>query len=305
MSPGLALPPFAIRARGNPCGVRLVPLDRPLVMGVVNCTPDSFSDGGRLADAAAAIAHGQALWRAGAEILDVGGEATNPRAQPVSAAVELDRVVPVVAGLAAGTDALISVDTTKAEVARAAIAAGADLVNDVSGGRFDPDILEVCAEAGVGYVLGHLRGRSLAEVFAAEVAPSLAEVGDELAERLAAAPAALANRIFVDPGLGFGKGADPAGNLALVAGAGALAARLGRPIVIGASRKRFVAATLTAAGVTVDADALDRASVGVSLAAIAAGAHVVRVHDVAGLRAALVGFCAAAPSFVATSRPAV
>ena len=149
-----------VRARGNPCAVRTLGFDPPLIMGVVNVTPDSFSDGGRLADAAAAIAHGQALWQAGADILDVGGEATNLRARPVPAEVELARVLPVLVGLAATTGAVLSIDTTKAAVARAAIAAGADLVNDVSGGLFDPDIVAVTDDAGVGYVLGHLRGRS-------------------------------------------------------------------------------------------------------------------------------------------------
>ena len=263
-------------------------------MGVVNVTPDSFSDGGRLADAAAAIAHGQALWAAGADLLDVGGEATNLRAAPVSAETEWARIEAVVTGLAATTDALISVDTTKAAVARAAIVAGADVINDVSGGRFDPAIVDVAAEAGVGYVLGHLRGASLAEVFAAEAPIGFDDVRAELAAAVAALPSALVARTFIDPGLGVGKGADPATNLALVARAGELAAAIGRPVVIGASRKRFLAATLTAAGVAVDPAALDRATVGVSLAAIAAGAHVVRVHDVVGLRAALVGYAAAA-----------
>ena len=246
----MTLPPFAIRARGNPCAARLVPLaapgssSAPLVMGVVNVTPDSFSDGGQLADAAAAIAHGQALWAAGADLLDVGGEATNPRAAPVSAEVELARVLPVIAGLAATTGALISVDTTKAAVARAAIAAGADLVNDVSGGLFDPDIVAVTDDAGVGYVLGHLRGRSLAEVFAAEAPLPWTAVRDDLGERVSRLPASLVNRTFIDPGLGFGKGSDPAGNLALLTHAGALAAAVGRPILVGPSRKRFLARLL-------------------------------------------------------------
>lgn len=299
-------PPFAIRARGNPCGVRVIDFGEVVVMGVVNVTPDSFSDGGRLADAAAAIAHGQQLWQAGAHILDVGGEATNPRATPVSAAVELARVLPVIRGLAETTDALISIDTTKAEVARAAIAAGADLVNDVSGGLFDPEILAVAADAGVGYVCGHLRGTSLAEVFAAERGDprrlGWREVADELAARLAAMPDALRRRTVVDPGLGFGKGAAPAANLALLAHAGDLGAALGRPVLVGPSRKRFLAALL---GPAPGPGALDDATVGACLAAIARGAHAVRVHDVARLCAALRGFDAVARSFVASRDGAV
>ncbi len=260
-----------------------------VVMGVVNVTPDSFSDGGALADAAAAIAHGRALWQAGAHILDVGGEATNPRATAVSAEVELARVLPVIRGLAGTTDALISIDTTKAVVARAAIAAGADLVNDVSGGAFDPDILAVADDAGVGYVCGHLRGASLAEVFAAERTVSWREVADELGARLDAMPPSLRRRTLVDPGLGFGKGADPAANLALLAHAGDVAAALARPILVGPSRKRFLARLLGAAPTPA---ALDDATVGACLAAIAAGAHAVRVHDVARLCHALRGFAA-------------
>lgn len=292
-------PPFAIRARGNPCGVRVVDLGEPLVMGVVNVTPDSFSDGGRLPDAAAAVAHGRALWQAGAHLLDVGGEATNPKAAPVPAAVELARVIPVIRGLAEGTDALLSIDTTKAEVARAAIAAGADLVNDVSGGLFDPAILAVADEAGVGYVCGHLRGDSIAAVFAAEPgarALDWREVADDLAARLAAMPEALRRRTFVDPGLGFGKGGDPAANLGLLAHAGDLGRALGRPVLVGPSRKRFLARLL---GGAPDAAALDDATTGACLAAIAAGAHAVRVHDVARLVPALRAF-AAVRSFVAT-----
>ncbi|HVV87659.1 MAG TPA: dihydropteroate synthase [Kofleriaceae bacterium] len=296
-------PPMGIRPRGNPCGVTVLDWAEPLIMGVVNVTPDSFSDGGRLASAEAAIAHGVALRAAGAHILDVGGEATNPRARPVPAEVELARVLPVLEGLAARTDALLSIDTTKAEVARAAIAAGADLVNDISGGAFDPAIVEVADQAGVGYVCGHLRGTSLAEVFAAEghaagggpAAPiGWREVADELAARLASMPEALRGRTIVDPGLGFGKGGDPA-NLALCAHAGDLAAALGRPVLVGPSRKRFLARLLgAAASADADADAvralLDAATVGACLAAVSAGAHIVRVHEVTRLRAALVAF---------------
>jgi len=288
----IPLAPFAIRARGNPGGVRVIDWNQPLVMGVVNVTPDSFSDGGHYTAATAAIDHGRDLWAAGAHILDVGGEATNPRATPVSTEVELARVLPVIRGLADGTDALISIDTSKAEVARQAIAAGADLVNDVSGGRFDPDILEVAHDGGVGYVCGHLRGGSLAEVFAGEAdgrAPlDWREVADDLQARLDAMPEALRRRTVVDPGLGFGKGGD-ASNLGLLAHSGDLARALGRPVMVGPSRKRFLARLFAVPG---SPALLDGATVGACLAALAAGAHAVRVHDVAGLCAALRGYAA-------------
>jgi len=269
------------------------------VMGVVNVTPDSFSDGGHYFDVDVAVAHGLQLLRDGADILDVGGEATNPRAQPVAQDEELRRVLPVVAGLAA-VGATVSIDTTKANVARAAVAAGARIINDVSGGLFDPVMREVIGDAT--YIAGHLRGRSIAEVFAAETPAARSingsgevpggprgldwrTVADELAERLAALPAGARMRAWVDPGLGFGKGVDPEVNLALLRHCGDLGARLGRWVVVGASRKRFVR---RAFGVPDhDLAALDAASVTASVDAIRAGANVVRVHNVALLRAAL------------------
>jgi len=267
------------------------PVHRVLVMGIVNVTPDSFSDGGQYLDAGAAVAHGLQLLRDGADLLDVGGEATSPRATPVTADEELRRVLPVVEALVAA-GATVSIDTTKAIVARAAVAAGARIINDVSGGLFDPDMADAIGDAT--YIAGHLRGRSIAEVFGAERVAAEAPgarpldwqtVADELADRLAALPAAARNRAWVDPGLGFGKGADPAANLALIRHSGDLGARLGRPVVVGPSRKRFVR---RAFGVRDDdVTALDAASVSASLAAVAAGANVVRVHNVALLRAAI------------------
>jgi dihydropteroate synthase len=262
-------------------------------MGVVNVTPDSFSDGGHYLDADAAVAHGLALLRDGADILDIGGEATNPRARPVTVDEELRRVLPVVERLTAA-GATVSIDTTKAAVARAAVAAGARIINDVSGGLFDPEMRDVIGDAT--YIVGHLRGRSLAEVFAAETPAGSRgawprawidwqTVADELAARLADLPDGVRERAWVDPGLGFGKGADPEANLVLLRHSGDLGARLGRPVVVGASRKRFVR---RAFGVRDDdIAALDAASVAASLDAIRAGANVVRVHNVALLRAAL------------------
>ena len=259
---------------------------RVLVMGIVNVTPDSFSDGGQYLDVETAVAHGLRLVADGADILDVGGEATNPRAAPVSADEEMRRVLPVVARLAAA-GATVSIDTTKAVVARAAVAAGAQIVNDVSGGLFDAAMRDAIGDAT--YIVGHLRGRSIAEVFAAErpgAAPlTWQTVADELLARLADLPSAARDRAWVDPGLGFGKGADPLTNLTLLRRAGDLAVRVGRPVVVGASRKRFVR---RAFGVDDhDLAALDAASVAASVDAIRAGANVVRVHNVALLRDAL------------------
>lgn len=271
----------------------------PLVMGVVNATPDSFSDGGRYLDPEAAIAHGVALLRAGADLLDVGGEATNPRAVPVDAAEELRRIDPVIRGLVAA-GATVSVDTTKAAVARAAAAAGAAIINDVSGGLFDPEMSSMLAGFGGTYIAGHLRGRTLAEVFSVERTPGAAitwrEVAAELADRIAALPASLRGRIWVDPGVGFGKGGDPEVNLALLRHAGDLGRAVGCPVVVGPSRKRFVrrliarganASAEAEAMAAVTLDQLDAASVAASLGAWRAGANVVRVHNVALLRAAL------------------
>ncbi len=259
-------------------------------MGVVNTTPDSFSDGGRYAAADAAIAHGLALMGAGADILDVGGEATNPRAVPVDAATELARVLAVIAALVAA-GARVSIDTTKAAVARAAIAAGASIVNDISGGLFDADMAAVLAASDAAYIAGHVRGRTLADVFGAEGAPpTWQEVASELAARVAALPPAVRARTWVDPGIGFGKGSDPAGNLSLIAHAGDLARITGRPVAIGASRKRFLCVLLEAAAIRPTEAALDDATVGASLAAVHAGATMLRVHDVARMRAALVSF---------------
>ena len=263
-----------------------------LVMGVVNVTPDSFSDGGEFATAEAAIAHGRALRADGADILDIGGEATNPRAEPVSADVELARVLPVIAALAGEGGAKISIDTTKASVARAAVAAGATIVNDVSAGLFDPDMGRTMAElvgGGVTYIAGHLRGTTLAEVFASEGTIGWRRVAAELADRLASLPETVRANSWVDPGIGFGKGSDPEGNLELLRHAGDIGRELGVPVVVGPSRKRFLRRLLGPLGPGRDADplALDVASVAACLGAVRNGALVVRAHNVALLRAAL------------------
>jgi dihydropteroate synthase len=259
----------------------------PLVMGVVNVTPDSFSDGGRYLDAAAAIEHGLALLRDGADLLDVGGEATNPRAAPIEASEELRRVLPVIEALSAA-GATVSIDTTKAAVARAAAAAGASIVNDVSGGLFDPAMPEALADLGdVTYIAGHLRGATLAEVFAPERAgapPTWPEVARELEQRLAALPPEVRARAWADPGIGFGKGADPEANLDLLRHAGDLRRAVRRPVIVGPSRKRFLRRLV---GGDPDAAALDAATIAACLGAVRGGAQVLRVHNVALLRAAL------------------
>ena len=263
------------------------PARRPWIMGVVNVTPDSFSDGGRYLASAAAIEHGLQLVADGADLVDVGGEATNPRAEPIGAAEELERVLPVVEGLTA-KGVVVSIDTTKAEVARAALAAGATIVNDVSGGLFDPAMWDAAAGAEA-YIAGHLRGTSIAEVFAREAGPppTWREVADELAARVAAMPPALAAKTLVDPGVGFGKGGDPATNVSLLRHAGDLARIVGHPVVVGPSRKRFLRSLLGNAPAPTEA-ALDAASVGACLLAAHSGAHVLRVHNVALLRPALI-----------------
>jgi dihydropteroate synthase len=266
-------------------------------MGIVNVTPDSFSDGGEFLDPERAIAHGVQLAADGADILDVGGEATNPRATAVTAEVELARVLPVIRGLAARLpNVRLSIDTTKAAVATAAVAAGALIVNDVSGGLFDPrmrDALAAMPEKVI-YVAGHLRGRTLAEVFAQEAQVTWEQVAEDLLARLRALPPAVARRAWIDPGLGFGKGSDPDVNLRLVAHAGDLSRAVDRPIVVGASRKRFVRRLLAdqwadriSPMLEPSGDpnlSLDIASEVVAATALEAGAHVIRTHNVALLR---------------------
>jgi dihydropteroate synthase len=218
---------------------------RPRIMGIVNVTPDSFSDGGLYADTASALAHGRDLLEDGADILDVGGESTRPGATRPVVAEELDRVVPVISGLAA-LGAVVSVDTMRAEVAAAAVEAGAQIVNDVSGGLADPAMLEVVAACGATYVAMHWRAHSdrMAD-FATYDGPGgvVGAVVRELGERLEAAVAAGIDpdRVVLDPGLGFAKRGEH--NWELLAHLDAVAA-LGRPLLVGASRKSFLGALL-------------------------------------------------------------
>ena len=250
--------------------------DRPLVMAIVNVTPDSFSDGGRLTTAEAAIAHGLTLVEQGADWLDVGGESTRPGAAPVAEAEELDRVIPVIEGLAARWRGPISIDTLKPGVARAAVGAGASMWNDVSALNGSPESLATAADLGCAVCLMHMRGEPRTMQDAPTYEDVIAEVIDALAARAEAAMAAGVPRaaIWLDPGLGFGKTA--AHNLALTAHLDRLAA-LGFPVLYGASRKRTIQAVdLTAT------DPRDRlgGSLALALEASRRGAAMVRVHDV-------------------------
>jgi dihydropteroate synthase len=250
------------------------------LMGVVNVTPDSFSDGGLYLDPEAAIAHGEELARDGAEILDVGGESTRPGAEEVSLEEELRRVEPVVAGLAAGA-AAISIDTSKAAVAAAALAAGATIVNDVTALRGDPEMASLCAERGATVVLMHMLGTPRTMQDEPRYADVVADVEAFLGERLEAATAAGIGeeRIWLDPGIGFGKTA--AHNLELLRRLGELR-RLGRPLVVGTSRKSFIGRVDGS-----DAGARLGGTIASSVLAAAEGADVLRVHDVAELRQAM------------------
>jgi dihydropteroate synthase len=261
--------------------------DRPLVMGIVNVTPDSFSDGGRFSSPALAVAHAESLLAEGADILDVGGESTRPQgAQFVSVEDEMRRVIPVIRALVtAHPDVLISVDTVKASVAEAAIQVGARIINDVSALRLDPAMAAICASSGAGIVLMHSRGgvTDMATYAHADyegdvVDVVLEELGAQISRALQAGIAR--ECIAVDPGIGFSKRA-PASLRML--GCLHRLAELGYPVIVGASRKRFVG-ELT--GETV-AERRVYGSVGAAVAAFERGAHILRVHDVGPTRQAL------------------
>jgi dihydropteroate synthase len=249
---------------------------RALVMGVINVTPDSFSDGGRLTDVAAAIEAGVRMVEEGADLLDVGGESTRPGAAPLGDAEERRRVLPVIEGLAGRVRVPISIDTYKASVAEAAVDAGAALVNDVSGLRYEPALAEVVAQKGVPIVLMHTRGRSQQMYERASYLDVVGEVLDELRESMAFATTAgvAAERVIVDPGLGFAK--DAAQSYEILARLDEFS-ELGRPLLVGPSRKSFLARPLGAAVPPAERDWATAAAVAAS---VLAGAHIVRVHAV-------------------------
>jgi dihydropteroate synthase len=248
---------------------------RTLVMGVLNVTPDSFSDGGAFADPARAVAHALALEAAGADIIDVGGESSRPGSDPVAPEEETRRVVPVVRELAGLLRVPISIDTTRASTAHAAIEAGASIVNDISALRFDPEIAGVAARAGAGLVLMHMRGDPKTMQTLAPSADILEEVEGQLLEAMTVAEehGVPFESIVLDPGIGFGKTVDQ--NVELIARLGRLA-RLDRPVLVGTSRKSFL-------GKLTGRDTAERlpATVASVAAAVLRGAHIVRVHDVA------------------------
>jgi len=253
---------------------------RPLLMGIVNVTPDSFSDGGLAFEPEAAVRHALGLAAAGADLLDVGGESTRPGADPVPEAEELRRVLPVLQALRPQVDVPISIDTTKASVARAGLDAGCDLVNDVSALRFDPGMLPLVVERDCGVVLMHMQGTPRTMQDAPRYDHVVAEVGAWLAARLEVATAAGidSERVLLDPGIGFGKRFED--NLALLGGLERLRVAGGRPLLVGASRKAFLGRLLDAPR--------PAARLAGDLAVVAhcraARVGVLRVHDVAAVR---------------------
>jgi dihydropteroate synthase len=259
-----------------------LPLDRPLIMGIVNITPDSFSDGGQLANAEAAIAHALKLEEEGADILDLGAESTRPGSDAVSVDEELRRLMPVIEALAGRTNARLSVDTRKAEVMRRAAAAGADILNDVSALEFDPEAMEAAADSGLTIILMHALGDPKTMQVDPRYGDVTIEVYEYLERRIEAAEAAGIDRsrLVADPGIGFGKTLQH--NLQLMAEL-SMFHGLGVPVLLGASRKRFIG-TLTGQDV---AGERVSGSIGAALAAAGQGAQIIRVHDVAATRQAL------------------
>ncbi|AUZ86350.1 dihydropteroate synthase [Arthrobacter sp. TmT3-37] len=254
-----------------------LPADRAVVLGILNVTPDSFSDGGRYATTDDAIGHGLRMHYAGADIIDVGGESTRPNARQVPVEEELARVLPVVKALVKA-GALISIDTMHAETARQALDAGAAIVNDISGAGFDPAMPALVAERGVPYVLTHRRGTAATMDGLATYGDVVAEVTAELVglrDRFMAAGVA-AEQIILDPGLGFAKTDEH--NWAILRNLDAFTG-LGHRVLVGASRKRFLGTLLTSAGRAAAPGERDSASLAVATLAAAAGAWGVRVHD--------------------------
>lgn len=272
-------------AVSTPRGWRLrdtvLPLSRPLVMGILNATPDSFSDGGRFLNPVAALEHAQRMVDEGADLIDLGGESTRPGAPPVPAAEERDRILPVLRLLKQRLGVPVSVDTRRAEIARAALAEGADIINDVSALR-DPGMPATVAAAGAGLVLMHMRGTPETMQNDPRYDDVACEVADELARatRTARTAGVADERIVVDPGIGFGKTADH--NLALIARLRVLA-ELGYPVLLGPSRKGFLSALI--GGEPPEGRAV--ATAAACVAGLDRGARIFRVHDVRTVRQAV------------------
>jgi dihydropteroate synthase len=261
----------------------LLTLDRPHIVGILNVTPDSFSDGGCFRDPGPALRHGLKLAAEGASLIDVGGESTRPGAGRVSEQEELDRVIPVIEALSRELDLPLSVDTTKSGVAREAVAAGADFINDISGLTFDPEIAEVAAGSGAGLIVMHTSGRPEIMQHRTRYHDVVAEVTAGLQEsiKVAAAAGVALDNIAIDPGIGFGK--DLSGNLELLRRTADLTT-LGRPIMLGTSRKSFIGRVLSQAD---PAERLVGTLVTIALG-YAGGARLFRVHDVTAARQAVV-----------------
>ena len=255
---------------------------RPLVMGILNVTPDSFSDGGEFFDPERAVAHALAMVEEGADILDVGGESTRPGAEPVDSAEEIRRVVPIIERLSAATSTPISVDTSKGEVARLALAAGAHIVNDISGLRNDGRMASLAAQFGAGLVVMHMKGKPRTMQRAVHYVDLMGEIRSFLADAVATAQkdGVEIESIVVDPGIGFGKRLEH--NWHILAHLHELR-ELGRPILIGSSRKRFLREL-----VGQERRDLEAATVATAVAACLQGARIVRVHDVAAHVGAMV-----------------
>ncbi len=250
-------------------------------MGIVNVTPDSFSDGGRFLDPDAAVRHARALVAEGADLVDVGAESTRPGARPVSAAEEQDRLLPVLERLLADPPCPVSVDTAKPEVADAALALGAHMVNDVTGLAAGPALARVCARHGAALCLVHMQGTPATMQAAPHYEDLLGEIRGRLAEAVATAEAAgvAPDALCLDPGIGFGK--TVAHNLTLLKRLDALAP-IGKPVLVGPSRKSFLGALLEA-----PPDQRLEGTLAACVAAVWAGAHLLRVHDVAAVRRAV------------------
>jgi dihydropteroate synthase len=260
---------------------RVIDLSKPVLMGVLNITPDSFSDGGRYFEQGAAVERVARLQEEGADIIDIGGESTRPGSLRVDEDEELRRVLPVIEAARAQVDAAISIDTSKAAVARAALEAGAEIINDISGLRFDPRIAGLAAESGAGLVLMHIRGTPRTMQQDIHYDDLIDEVRAELADsaRRALDAGCRTEQLVVDPGVGFGKTAEQ--NLVLIDEVDKISA-LGYPVLVGPSRKSFIGKTL---GLEVE-ERLE-ATLAACVIALLRGARIFRVHDVVAARRAL------------------
>jgi dihydropteroate synthase len=253
-------------------------LDRTLVMGVLNVTPDSFSDGGRFNDPDIATNHALQMIKDGADIIDIGGESTRPGSERISVQAELDRVLPVISALA-DSGVAISIDTMRVEVAQAAVAAGACMVNDVSGGKSDPEMLGYVASLNTPYILMHWRGPSNIMNTLTDYQDVVADVTNEISKQVEVAVAAgiARERIAIDPGIGFAKTVDQ--NWPILKHLDVLE-ELGLPILMGASRKKFLGELLVKDGVPRNSDERESATTAISTLMAARGLWAVRVHDV-------------------------